>query len=116
VHGYFGIKLEVTKHFFAQGELAWTSLKIPLRIIPLQWDGCRKCEKPAGIHPNEKPVKLYEYILNSFCKNNMIILDTHMGSGSSAIACQNLDFKYVGCEIDTDYFNNITKRINENNN
>ena len=56
------------------------------------------------IHPTQKPVKLYEWLLTHYAKQGDKILDTHLGSGSSRIACYNLGFDFVGCEIDEDYF------------
>jgi site-specific DNA-methyltransferase (adenine-specific) len=62
-------------------------------------------------HPCEKPVKLYEWLLKNYAKEGDKILDTHLGSGSIAIACYNLDFSLTGFEIDTSYFNAAVKRL-----
>jgi len=64
------------------------------------------------IHPCQKPVKLYEWILMNYAKEGDTILDTHLGSGSIAIACHNLGFDLTGYEIDKDYFDDANKRIN----
>ena len=64
------------------------------------------------IHPTQKPVKLYEWLLMNYAKEGDKILDTHLGSGSIAIACHNLGFELTACELDKDYFNNSIKRIN----
>ncbi len=64
-------------------------------------------------HPTEKPYKLYKWILDKYAKENDKILDTHLGSGSIAIACHDLGFELTACELDTDYFNAAMKRIND---
>ena len=65
------------------------------------------------IHVNQKPVKLYEWLLMNYAKEGDRILDTHLGSGSIAIACHNLGFDLVGCELDTDYFEAAQKRLEQ---
>ncbi len=65
------------------------------------------------IHPTQKPVALYEWLLYKYAKQGDIILDTHFGSGSIAIACNKLGFNLIACEIDKDYFNAAYKRIKE---
>jgi site-specific DNA-methyltransferase (adenine-specific) len=109
----FWDKKRSDKTFCAQGELAWTSLHISLKIIPLRWNGFCVCEPRSGIHPHEKPVALYEWILSKFSTTGMKILDTHLGSGSIAIACQKKGFSLVASEIDKDYFNAACKRIQQ---
>lgn len=64
------------------------------------------------IHPTQKPVKLYEWLLRNYAKQGDKILDTHVGSASSLIACHNLGFQYVGFEIDKDYYEQSLKRLN----
>ena len=64
------------------------------------------------IHPTQKPVKLYEWLLMNYAKEGDKILDTHLGSGSIAIACHNLGYDLTACEIDKDYYNSSIKRIN----
>ena len=83
----------------AMAELAWTSFDALAKIVklPTPKDGNK-------IHPTQKPVKLYEWLLTHYAKQGDKILDTHLGSGSSRIACYNLGFDFVGCEIDEDYF------------
>ena len=68
------------------------------------------------IHPTQKPVKLYEWILMNYAKEGDKILDTHRGSASLDIACHNLGFDLVTCELDTDYFNDGNKRLNQHQN
>ena len=60
--------------------------------------------KESRVHPTQKPVALYEWLLTHYAKQGDRILDTHLGSGSSRIAAYNLGFDFVGCEIDEDYF------------
>ena len=63
------------------------------------------------IHPTQKPIKLYEWILQKYSKESDLILDTHVGSASSLIACENTGNKYVGCELDKDYYEASLKRL-----
>ena len=69
-------------------------------------------QNPNRIHPTQKPVKLYEWLLMNYAKEGEKILDTHLGSGSIAIACQNLGFDLTACELDKGYFEAAMKRIN----
>ena len=69
--------------------------------------------KEYRIHPTQKPVELYKWILTKFAKPGYKILDTHVGSASSLIACQQLGFQYVGFEIDEDYYNLALKRLEQ---
>jgi site-specific DNA-methyltransferase (adenine-specific) len=70
-------------------------------------------QDPNRIHPTQKPVKLYEWLLMNYAKEADKILDTHLGSGSIAIACHNLGFDLTACELDKDYFNSAIKRIKQ---
>ena len=70
-------------------------------------------QNPNRIHPTEKPVKLYEWLLMNYAKEGDKILDTHLGSGSIALACHNLKFDLTACELDTEYFNAAMKRLKE---
>ncbi len=67
--------------------------------------------KEHRIHPTQKPVKLYEWLLANYAKEGDKILDTHLGSGSSAIAAHYGGFDFVGCELDEDYFKAASERI-----
>jgi site-specific DNA-methyltransferase (adenine-specific) len=100
---------------YADGEMAWTSKNLPknLRIFKHQWCGAFKASerKTEKIHPTQKPVALYEWLLNNYAKQGDKILDTHVGSASSLIACYNLGFDYVGFELDEDYYKAACKRI-----
>ena len=71
-----------------------------------------KC-KEKRIHPTQKPVALYEWILNKYAKTGDIILDTHVGSASSLIACHNTGHKFVGFELDKYYYDLSKKRLDE---
>jgi site-specific DNA-methyltransferase (adenine-specific) len=93
----------------ADGELAYSSLNKPLRIftcnrVAIQVDG--------AIHPTQKPIKLYKWILEKYAKEGDQILDTHLGSGSIAIACHDYKFDLTACELDKEYFDAAVKRIN----
>lgn len=101
---------------FADSELAWTSFKTAVRNFRFQWSGMLQGDmknKELRIHPTQKPVKLYEWILTNYAKPGQTIFDSHMGSGSSAIAAINLGFEYVGCELDADYYAAACKRIEQ---
>ena len=63
------------------------------------------------IHPTEKPIKLYEWLLMNYAKEGDKILDTHLGSGSIAIACHNLGYDLTACELDKEYYNAAMERI-----
>ncbi len=69
--------------------------------------------KQKRIHPTEKPIQLYEWLLMKYAKEGDTILDTHLGSGSIAIACHNLGFELTGYEIDKEYFEAAKKRIQQ---
>ena len=91
---------------FADGEMAWTSFNKPMRIKKIHWTGsASNWEDTNGkIHPTQKPLKLYEWLLANYAKKGQRILDTHLGSGSSAIAAHYFGVDFVGCELDKDYF------------
>lgn len=89
-------------------ELAYSSFDIPTRV----WEQNRVILLQEGtIHPTQKPVALYEWLLTHYAKQGDKILDTHLGSGSSRIACYNLGFDFTGYEIDKDYFDAQEKRF-----
>jgi site-specific DNA-methyltransferase (adenine-specific) len=70
-------------------------------------------QSPNRIHPTEKPIKLYEWLLINYAKEGDKILDTHLGSGSIAIACHNLKFDLTACELDKDYYESAMKRLKQ---
>ena len=69
--------------------------------------------KEIRIHPTQKPIALYKWLLHNYAKEGDTIFDSHLGSGSSMIAAHEYGFKFVGCEIDQDYFNASVKRFKE---
>lgn len=103
---------------FSDSELAYTSFKSAVRNFRFQWSGMLQGDmknKEQRIHPTQKPVKLYEWLLTNYAKPNDKILDTHLGSGSHAIACNNLGFELTACELEKDYFDASVKRIEQAN-
>lgn len=96
---------------FSQWEMAWTSYNCPAKIFRLANTGGRNDERK--IHPTQKPVRLYEWLLSKFARGGERILDTHVGSGSSRIACAELGFDFVGCEIDKAYWELQEQRFKE---
>jgi site-specific DNA-methyltransferase (adenine-specific) len=91
---------------FSMWEMAWTSFDKPAKIF-------RQSSMGERIHPTQKPVKLYEWLLIKYAKEGDKILDTHLGSGSIAIACHNLGFDLTACELDKEYYNAAMKRLKE---
>ena len=89
---------------FSQAEFAWTSFDKPAKMFRFD----NRCKK---IHPTQKPVELYGFLLNTFAKQGDRILDTHLGSGSSRIAAHRLGFDFVGIEIDKEYFDASVERF-----
>ena len=99
---------------FADCELAWTSFKTAVRLFRFRWAGMLQGDmknKELRIHPTQKPVKLYEWLFTTYAKKGQRILDTHLGSGSSAIAAHYVGCDFVGCEIDPHYFQASKARI-----
>ena len=91
---------------FSQIELAWTSFNYPAQIF--------KFDNRTGdkIHPTQKPIPLYKWLLDKYAKEGDKILDTHLGSGSIAIACHDYGFDLTACELDKEYFDKAMQRIN----
>jgi len=92
---------------FADCELAWTSFKTAVRKFKFRWQGMLQenmKDKEVLIHPNHKPIALYKWLLRNYAKPGDKILDTHLGSGSSRIACYDGGFDFTGFELDKDYF------------
>ena len=94
---------------FAMVEQAWTNVKKPAKL----YKHLHVQNTENRIHPTQKPVKLYEWLLMNYAKENDKILDTHLGSGSIAIACHNLGYELTGCELDKDYYEAAMKRIEQ---
>jgi site-specific DNA-methyltransferase (adenine-specific) len=97
---------------FSNCEIASCSLIDSVKVFRQMWNGMiREGETEKRIHPTQKPVKLYEWLLMNYAKEGDKILDTHLGSGSHAIACWNLNFDLTAFELDADYFKATTRRI-----
>lgn len=100
---------------FADCELAWTSFPSAVRKFTFRWNGMLQGDmknKETRIHPTQKPVALYRWLLHNYAKPGDRILDTHLGSASSAIAAHQMGFDFVGTELDPDYYAASVKRYN----
>ena len=116
---------QVTMPTYSQGELAWLSWLKIFDFVDIAWHGMIQHDmknKEKRIHPTQKPVKLYEWLLTNYAKEGDKILDTHLGSGSIAIALDNvnkiekMNLTLTACELDADYYNDAMKRIEEQTN
>lgn len=106
----------VTMPTYSQGELAWLSWLNKIDFVDIAWHGMIQHDmknKEQRIHPTQKPVKLYEWLLMNYAKEGDKILDTHLGSGSIALACHNLKYDLTACELDTEYYNAAMKRLKQ---
>ena len=92
---------------FAMCEMAWTSFKNGAKIYN------KTATQLNRIHPTQKPIGLYDWLIDRYAEKGQIILDTHLGSGSSRISANKAGLSFVGCEIDKDYFNAQEKRYKE---
>ncbi|MDO8657155.1 MAG: DNA methyltransferase [Candidatus Levybacteria bacterium] len=97
-----------TLNNFSMAEMAWTSLDKPSKIFRFS-----VMKNRNKTHPTQKPVELYEWILKMFAKKGDKILDTHLGSGTLAIACHNAGFDLTACEIDKNYYEKSLTKIRE---
>ena len=105
----------VTMPTYSTGELAWVSWMNKLNFVDITWHGMIQHDmsnKEIRIHPTQKPVALYKWLLDKYAKPTDKILDTHLGSGSIAIACHDYDFDLTACELDKEYFDKAMQRIN----
>lgn len=100
---------------FASVEYAWTNCKVPAKVFRYSIHKVMSDRKAEGgkIHPTQKPVALYHWLLNNYAKQGDKILDTYVGSASSLIACHDLGFDYMGFELDKDYYEQATKRLEQ---
>jgi len=91
---------------FASAEYAWTNCKMPAKVFryPIHQLMQERASEGGAIHPTQKPVALYRWLLTNYAKPGDTILDTHLGSGSSRIAAYDLGFDFTGYELDKDYF------------
>ena len=99
---------QISENFtLAMAELAWTSFDKLAKIVRLP------TPKNGKIHPTQKPVKLYKWLLHNYTSEGDLILDTHLGSGSIAIACHYMKRKLIAYEIDAEYYEKACKRFKE---
>jgi|TARA_R110002020_G_scaffold30039_6_gene94642 site-specific DNA-methyltransferase (adenine-specific) len=100
---------------FADGELAWTSFDKNAQQYDYRYYGNLEGNTSANkkFHPTQKPISLYEWLLMNYAKEGDKILDTHLGSGSIAIACHNLGYDLTACELDKEYYEAAMKRIEQ---
>jgi len=87
----------------SDGELAAVSCSSKMRIFRYLWSGYAKEKKEYRIHPTQKPVDLYKWLLKNYAKPGQTIFDSHVGSGSIRIACHDMGYEFTGCELDPDY-------------
>jgi len=100
---------------FGEGEIAICSTHKSVQIFEFTWNGMLQGDmknKETRIHPTQKPVALYKWILDKYAKQGDKILDTHLGSGSIAIACHDYGFELTACELDKEYYDKAMERIN----
>ncbi len=98
---------------FADCELAWTTFNTAVKIFTFRWAGMLQGDmknKEKRIHPTQKPIALYKWLLRNYAKPSQTIFDSHVGSGSIRIACHDMGFDFEGCEIDADYYKAQEKR------
>ncbi len=101
---------------FSKCEIAYCSMHKSVQIFRYMWNGMLQgdmANKESRIHPTQKPVKLYKWLLHNYAKKGDLILDTHVGSASSLIACYDMGFDAVGFELDKDYYEASKKRLND---
>lgn len=98
---------------FSDCELAWCSIGGSVKKFEWLWNGFQKQHPESRVHPTQKPVALYRWLLHNYAKPGDKILDTHLGSGSSRIAAHDMGFDFTGFELDKDYFEAQEKRFKE---
>ena len=106
---------KLTTGLLSDCELAFQSINKLVTKFTSAWSGFNKADvyghSEFRIHPNQKPVRLYEWLLTTYAKQGQRILDTHLGSGSIAVATNAHGFELVGCELDQSYFEVACERI-----
>jgi site-specific DNA-methyltransferase (adenine-specific) len=100
------------KEHLSMCELAWSSFDRKCNKYEYLWAGFKKKHHIERIHPTQKPVALYKWLLHNYAKQGDKILDTHLGSGSSRIAAYEMGFDFTAFELDTEYFEAQEKRYN----
>lgn len=98
---------------YSDGELAWTSFD---KVARYYRKNIAQVTSEGRVHPTQKPVTLYEWLLMNYAKEGDKILDTHLGSGSIALACHNLKFDLTACELDKEYYKAAMKRLEQHKN
>ena len=109
---------------YSQGELAWTSFDCVMKFVEYKYQGNylgfrngittqSSTKEETRIHPTQKPIALYEWLLTNYAKEGDKIFDSHLGSQSSRIAASKMGFEFVGCELDADYFQQGNKRFEQ---
>ncbi|GHV18247.1 methyltransferase [Clostridia bacterium] len=99
---------------YADCELAWTSFKSAVRQFSFKWQGMLQGDmknKESRVHPTQKPVALYRWLLQRYATPDNKIIDTHAGSASSLIACWEMGLDFIGFEIDTEYYTSANERL-----
>ena len=113
---YWDKQITQKSKLHSDGELAYTTFSRKLTKFSYGWIGFDYLNNPHNekkIHPTQKPIALYRWLLDNYAKQGDKILDTHLGSGSSAIAAYQLGYNFVGCELDKDYFKAMEKRVKQ---
>lgn len=101
---------------YSKAEIAGTDIKIPCNLVAIPWDGYRMGEETGQkkIHPHQKPVALYRWLLTTYGRKAKTVFDPFAGSGSLAVACRQLGKDYVGCEVDESFYNAAYARLFDN--
>ena len=99
---------------YSKGELAYLSWLKSIDMVNINWHGMIQHDmknKEERIHPTQKPIALYKWLLDKYAKQGDKILDTHLGSGSIAIACHDYGYELTACELDKEYYDKAIQRI-----
>ena len=104
---------KIERNCQANGEMAWTNLKGQVKIFDMSRADAYINKMDYKFHPTQKPVALYKWLLKNYAKTGDKILDTHSGSGTTAVACIDMGFEYLAIEKDKDYYDASVKRINK---